>query len=259
VSGAAELVRYELADDIVHVTLNRPERLNAVIPALVTQLVSALRRAIDDGPAVAVLQGAGTSFCSGFDLRYERGERTEQEHRRQIDAVQDVTRLIRRADFPVVSAVQGFALGNGCEFALAADLVVAEQDATFGFPEVGWGLSVTGGVSQLLVQALGLHRAKEMLLVGERFGAEQAQAWGLVNRVVPTGKLDAYVRELTAELAGRPREAVARAKRALDLVAAGPLEASLVVEVEHALLSGKSTETARTITGFTTESGGGPG
>jgi len=258
VSAAVELVRYELVDDVAQVTLNRPERLNAVIPDLVTQLVSTLRRAIADGPAVAVLRGAGTSFCSGFDLRFQRGERTEQEHRRQIDAVQDVTRLIRRADFPVVSAVQGFALGNGCEFALAADLVVAEQDATFGFPEVSWGLSVTGGVSQLLVQALGVHRAKELLLVGERFGAVQAQAWGLVNRVVPTGTLEASVGELTKALSGRPREAMGRAKRALDLVAAGPLEAAFVVEVEHALLAGRSSETAHTITGFT-ESGGGPG
>lgn len=255
-STAAELVRYEIADDIAEVTLNRPERLNAVIPALVAQLVSALRRAIEDGPAVVVLRGAGSSFCSGFDLRYERGERTEQEHRRQIDAVQDVTRLIRRADFPVISAVQGFALGNGCEFALAADLVVAEQDATFGFPEVGWGLSVTGGVSQLLVQAVGIHRAKELLLVGERFGAAQAHTWGLVNRLVPTGTLDPRVRELAGELAGRPRAAVARAKRALDLAAAGPLEAAFAVEVEHALLAGQSTQTARSINGFDPTGGG---
>ena len=255
-STKAELVRYELSDGVAELTLNRPERLNAVIPQLVTQLVAALRRAIEDGPAVALLRGAGRSFCSGFDLRHDRGQRTEQEHRRQIEAVQDVTRLIRRADFPVISAVQGFALGNGCEFALAADLVVAERTATFGFPEVEWGLSVTGGVSQLLVQAVGLHRAKQLLFLGGRFDAEQAHEWGLVNRLAEPGTVDSCARQVARELCSRPRAALGRAKRALDLVGAGPLNAAFTIEIEHALLAGTSDETARSITEFGRSRGG---
>lgn len=246
----AQFVRYQCSDGIAVITLDRPESLNAVVPALVDQLGSALRRAICDGPTVAVLRGEGRAFCAGFDLKYERGERSELDHRRQIEAVQDVTRLVRRAEFPVLSAVQGYALGNGCEFALAADLVVAAEDAMFGFPEVEWGLSVTGGVSQLLAESLGPHRAKELLMLGEHFTAEQAHDWGLVCRVVPPADLDKQVRTLVRELASRPAAALVRAKRAVDLAGAGPMEAALAVETEHALLAGRSTESARAITGF---------
>ncbi len=249
-ADTAAVVRYRMSEDIAEITLNRPRSLNAVIPELVHQLVGALRRAISDGPAVAVLRGEGRAFCAGFDLKHERGERTELEHRRQIEAVQDVTRLIRRAEFPVISAVQGYALGNGCEFALAADLVVAAEGATFGFPEVEWGLSVTGGISQLLAQSIGSHRAKDLLMFGEHFSAEQARGWGLVRCVVPPADLDDSVRAMARELAGRPRAALVRAKRAVDLAASGPLEAALAIETEHALLAGGSAETARAITGF---------
>lgn len=249
-ADAATLVQYRLSEGIAEITLDRPRRLNAVIPALVHQLVDALRRAISDSPAVTVLRGEGRAFCAGFDLKHDRGERTELEHRRQIEAVQDVTRLMRRAECPVISAVQGYALGNGCEFALAADIVVAAEGAKFGFPEVEWGLSVTGGISQLLAQSIGSHRAKDLLMFGEHFSAEQAERWGLVRRVVPSADLDACVRTMARELAGRPRAALVRAKRAVDLVSSGPLEAALAIETEHALLSGGSAEATRAITGF---------
>ena len=102
--------------------------------------------------------------------------------------IQEVTRLTRRFPGPVVAAVHGYALGAGCEFALACDVVVATEDAQFGFPEVGVGLSVTGGISRLLPMLVGWAKAKELLLLGDRVtGAEAAQI-GLVARAVPAGR-----------------------------------------------------------------------
>ncbi|MFD9813356.1 enoyl-CoA hydratase/isomerase family protein [Streptomyces sp. NPDC059080] len=103
--------------------------------------------------------------------------------RARLDRIQDVTRLIRDAPFPVVAAVHGYALGAGCEFALSCDLVVAAEGTRFGFPEVGVGLSVTGGVSRLLTGAVGPIKAKELILLGEHFDAQEARRLGLVTRV----------------------------------------------------------------------------
>ena len=118
---------------------------------------------------------------------------------------------------PVIAAVHGYALGAGCEFALGCDLVVADETAQFGFPEVGVGLSVTGGISSLLPRAIGPARAKELLVLGERFGAGRAAELGLVNRVVPTGQHVDTALELTDEVVlvtGEPEPAAGSATRA---------------------------------------------
>ena len=177
-------VEYEVDGGVAWVFLNRPHHLNAVIPQLVEELCEALVRSSKDEVGAAVIAGRGRAFCAGFDLKYDRGARSELAHRRQIDRVQDVTRLIRQAPFPVITAVHGYALGNGCEFALAGDLVIATEDAMFGFPEVSYGLSVTGGITELLVRAVGQYRAKELLFFSEQFASGRAKDWGLVNRVV---------------------------------------------------------------------------
>jgi enoyl-CoA hydratase/carnithine racemase len=241
------LVDYELQGRCAWIHLNRPHQLNAVVPELVEDLSSSLERAIADDVAVAVLAGRGTAFCAGFDLKADRSSRTPTEHLEQLDRIQDVTRLVRRAPFPIVSAVHGYALGNGCEFALAADLVVASEDAMFGFPEVSWGLGVTGGVTALLPLVVGLHRAKALVMLGERFSASDAAAMGLVHRVVPHGQhLDAAA-ELADTLARQPPQALARAKHALDASYSAALDAAYQLEIDHALTAGKLAETAQAI------------
>src|SRR5258708_36717881 len=99
---------------------------------------------------------------------------SEAEDRRRIHRIQDVTRPVRQAPFPVIAAVHGHALGAGCEFALCCDLIVASMDATFGFPEVGVGLGVTGGISRLLPLTGGMPKAKELVPLGPRSTATQA-------------------------------------------------------------------------------------
>jgi 2-(1,2-epoxy-1,2-dihydrophenyl)acetyl-CoA isomerase len=230
-------VDYELSESVARVYLNRPHRLNAVVPELTAGLVAALARAGEDGARVVVLAGRGRAFCSGYDLKEELPPETVLTTRLRVEQIQDVTRAIRRFPGPVIAAVHGYALGAGCEFALGCDLVVAAEDAQFGFPEVSVGLSVTGGISRLLPLLVGPVRAKELLLLGERFGAARALELGLVNQVAVTGQHEQAAGVLAARLRDQPRLALALAKQALDRGADCALEEAMAAEVDFAALT----------------------
>jgi enoyl-CoA hydratase/carnithine racemase len=231
------VVDYELAESVARIHLNRPHRLNAVVPELTDGLVSALDRAGQDGARVIILAGRGRAFCSGHDLKEELPPESMLTTRLRVDRIQDVTRAIRRFPGPVIAAVHGYALGAGCEFALGCDLVVAADDAQFGFPEVSVGLSVTGGISRLLPLLVGPVRAKELLLLGERFGAARAAQLGLVNRVAPAGQHEQVAGELGARLRDKPALALALAKQALDRGADSALEEAMATETDFAALT----------------------
>jgi 2-(1,2-epoxy-1,2-dihydrophenyl)acetyl-CoA isomerase len=231
------VVDYELDQSIARVYLNRPHRLNAVVPELTAGLIAALQRAGDEDARVVMLAGRGRAFCSGFDLKEPLVRESLLATRRRVDGIQEVTRAIRRFPGPVMAAVHGYALGAGCEFALGCDLVVAGQDAWFGFPEVSVGLSVTGGISRLLPLLVGPMRAKELLLLGERFDAAAAHELGLVNRVAPPGEHERVALELAARLAAQPPLALALAKQALDRGVDCALEEAMAAETDFAALT----------------------
>jgi enoyl-CoA hydratase/carnithine racemase len=231
------VVDYELDQSIARIYLNRPHRLNAVVPELTEGLVAALGQAEEDGARVVVLAGRGRAFCSGHDLKEPIPPETALATRRRVEVIQDVTRAIRRFSGPVVAAVHGYALGAGCEFALGCDLVVAGQDAWFGFPEVSVGLSVTGGISRLLPLLVGPMRAKELVLLGERFDAAAAREMGLVNRVVPAGEHEVAAAELAARLRDLPPLALTLAKQVLDRGADSALEEAMATETDFAALT----------------------
>jgi 2-(1,2-epoxy-1,2-dihydrophenyl)acetyl-CoA isomerase len=241
------VVLYEPSNGIATITLNRPERLNAVVPELVDQLCEALQRATSERVGAAVLIGAGRAFCAGHDLKEPDGGVSEKGRRARLDRMQEVTQLVREAPFPVIAGVHGYALGAGCEFALCCDLVVAARSAVFGFPEVSVGLGITGGVSHVLPLAVGLAKAKELVLVGDHFGATSAAQLGLVNYLVDDGQLGSCVRALAERLRDRPRLALTLAKKALDQGAASGIEAAYEVEVGNALVL-HGTEDARRAT-----------
>jgi len=230
-------VDYELSESVARVYLNRPHRLNAVVPELTAGLVGALARAGQDKARVVILAGRGRAFCSGHDLKEELPPETVLATRLRVEQIQDVTRAIRRFPGPVVAAVHGYALGAGCEFALGCDLVVASEDAQFGFPEVSVGLSVTGGISRLLPLLVGPVRAKELLLLGERFGATRALQLGLVNQVAVAGQHEQAAAVIAARLRDQPRLALALAKQALDRGADSALEEAMAAEVDFAALT----------------------
>jgi len=235
--GPDVVVEYELADAVARIYLNRPHRLNAVVPELAAGLAESIARAGRDGARVIVLAGRGRAFCSGHDLKQEVPPETVLATRRRVEQIQEVTRAIRRFPGPVIAAVHGYALGAGCEFALGCDLVVAAGDAQFGFPEVSVGLSVTGGISRLLPLLVGPVRAKEMLLLGDRFGADRALELGLVNRVAAAGQHEQAAAELAARLRDQSPLALALAKQALDRGAECALEEAMAAEVDFAALT----------------------
>jgi enoyl-CoA hydratase/carnithine racemase len=136
-----------------------------------------------------------------------------------------------------VAAVHGYALGAGCEFALGCDLVVAAQDAEFGFPEVSVGLSVTGGISRLLPLLVGPVRAKELLMLGDRFGAPRALELGLVNWIAPSGQHEILAAGIAVRLRDQPALALALAKQALDRGAECALEEAMAAETDFAALT----------------------
>jgi 2-(1,2-epoxy-1,2-dihydrophenyl)acetyl-CoA isomerase len=189
-----------------------------------------------------VLAGRGRAFCAGHDLKEPVPQETPLETRLRLQRLQEVTRRIRSFPGYVVAAVHGYALGAGCEFALACDLVVMDESAQLGFPEVGVGLSVTGGISRLLPAAVGPAVAKELLVLGERIPAERALQLGLANRVVAAGTHEDAALDLARRVAERPPLAAAIAKRVIDLGTESTLEEAMATEVDQALLTSLSGE-----------------
>lgn len=239
---ATDVVQYSLSGQVALVHLNRPERLNAVTVALTEQLGAALARAAAEGARVVVLAGRGRAFCAGHDLKEPEPVETPVQTRLRLEAIQEITRLIRRFPGPVIAAVHGYALGAGCEFALGCDVVVATEDAQLGFPEVGVGLSVTGGISRLLPVLVGWAKAKELLLLGERVTGTEAARIGLVARAVPPGEHESAALELAQRLVQRPPLALSLAKQVLDHGLDATLEEAMVREVDHAILTSLSGE-----------------
>ncbi|MEU4889901.1 MULTISPECIES: enoyl-CoA hydratase/isomerase family protein [Streptomyces] len=225
-------VRYERNGPVAVVELHRPHRLNAVTDEVSRELVGALRRAVAEGARAVVLTGAGRAFCSGHDLKEPAPAEDPLAARERLERLQDVTRTIKRSPVPVIAAVHGWAVGAGCEWALACDLVVAAEYTRFMFPEAGVGLTVTNGVSQLLAAVLGPQRAKYLLMTGSGFTAEEARGWGLVNEVVPDGEHRRYALELAGRLLDKPPLALALAKETLDRGLGAGLEETLAMEVD---------------------------
>lgn len=155
-SGAVVLA---VQADVATLYLNRPERLNAVNDQLVEGLLAALAEVEAEQCGAAIIAGRGRAFCAGHDLKAPRGD--DAGLFRRLEHLQEVTRRIRRLPIPMIAAVHGHAVGAGAEFALGCDLVIAAEDTRFRFPEVGIGLSATGGLTKLLPLLVGPVKAKD--------------------------------------------------------------------------------------------------
>lgn len=221
--------------DIAMIHLNRPERLNAVNDQLVEGLLDALAEVEAGRFGAAILAGHGRAFCAGHDLKEPRGD--DAGLLRRLEHLQEVTRRIRGLPVPVIAAVHEHAIGAGAEFALGCDLVLAAEGTRFRFPEVGIGLSVTGGLTKLLPLFVGPVKAKELVLLGEPIDAHEALRLGLVNRVVPGQRLMETALEWARHVASQPRLSTALAKAALDVGIESAFEASLNLELSHAIIT----------------------
>jgi len=207
-------VLVERVDATAVVSLNRPERLNAIGGGLLEDLHAALAEAASDGDVRAiVLRGEGRAFCAGDDLReFEAQARDPEAH---VAAIQQITRDLMLSDKIVIGAAHGYAVGGGFEWLLNCDLVVAADDLVAFFPELGIGQFVTGAVTHLLPLAVGYQRAMELLVLGERQTAAHLHALGLVNWVVPLDELRTRALDVAAQVAERSAFSTVQLKRLL--------------------------------------------
>ena len=200
-------------------TLNRPTKLNAMNAELVDTLIGVVRAAdLDDAVAVVILTGAGRAFSAGADI--SRGT-TEPSPRQVIARARRMGALFRalsESTKPVVAAVHGYALGGGCSLVMSCDLVVAADNAVFGYPELKAGLAATA-VAPALVQQIGRKAAFELLTLCENVNAERALALGMINRVVPRDDLLSEARRMSEQLAGWNHDALWMTKRTIQRAA----------------------------------------
>ncbi len=211
-------------------TLNRPQVKNALSSAMRRQLREALRTlAGDAGAHVLVITGAGDAFCAGLDLK-ELGASGLAPEASGPDAGEPLDRLIARFPGPVIGAINGPAITGGFELALACDVLIACENARFADTHARVGVMPGWGLSQRLPRTIGPYRAKELSLTGNFLSARQADAWGLVNRVVPAGESLAHARALALDMLGAIPEMLLAYKRLIDDGYAEPFGEALVME-----------------------------
>lgn len=217
-ADAYERILVEHADGIATITLNRPDKRNALDSRTVTELKRALRECDASKPVrVIVLRGSGPDFCAGADLaELERIAQTADPlvNVADADGLGELFILMRQVGQPIIAAVHGNAIAGGAGLATACDLIVASESSQFGYPEVHLGF-VPAMVTALLRRAIGEKRIFELITLGERFGAQQAKEWGLVARVFGDASFAANSRAFAMELAGRSDSALRLCKRLL--------------------------------------------
>ncbi|MGH2886077.1 MAG: enoyl-CoA hydratase/isomerase family protein [Solirubrobacteraceae bacterium] len=168
---------------VLRLTLNRPDRLNAVSEEMYAGLLDGLADADADAEVrCVVVSGAGRAFCVGADLKeHGAGRRDESSRERYVQLGQDVCARIQTIGKPVIAAVHGYAVGAGAEIAVAADFLLVAHDARLRFPEISIGTFIGGGVSHRLPRIVGLRRATALLMSGDWFTGAEAETWGLAN------------------------------------------------------------------------------
>lgn len=249
---AGTVLTEDAGDGVRVVTLNRPQRLNAITGELLEDLIAALQAADRDSAIHAVvLTGAGRTFCAGDDLKEFGSQATDEASTRAyIERIQDVTRAMLLGDTPVVGAVRGWAVGGGLEWVINCDFAIAAEGTRFFFPEISLGVFVTGGVTELLPRLVGLQRARELIMLGERFDAGQAREWGLLSKVVPDTELMPEALALARRIAALPTGPVRDLRRILARRSGGGLEAAMAAETEATVRGFLDPETARRVAAF---------
>ena len=223
-----ELLLVDIVDGVATITLNRPEVMNAINLALREEVIAiAAELDADKDVRAVVLTGAGDkSFCVGADLKERQQKSTEEMYHfrryvnpRWVSAIANITK-------PTIAAINGYCLAGGVELVLQCDLAIAAENAVFGIPEVSLGFLPGAGACQRLPRAIGVSKAKELILTGRRFGAAEAERIGLVTRIVPQAQVLQECQALARSIAANPTMSVIQAKIAVNasqetLLAAG--------------------------------------
>ncbi len=243
----SESVRTAVRDGVAVLTLNRPEALNALSPEMARSLRQALEAvAADPGVRCVVLRGEGGHFMAGGDVLFFRRQveaRGPGEPAVSPDVFRDahgIIRTLRGMGQPVIASVRGAAAGYGVSLVAACDLALAAEDSVFTLAYCHIGATPDGGATYFLPRTMGLKRTMEMMLLGGRYGAREALAMGLVNRVVPPEDLDRETALLATRLASGPAGAYARGKALVNASLGSTLDEQLAAE-EEAFIQGSAT------------------
>ena len=231
---ANQPVLYEARNAVARITLNRPEKRNALNDELISELKTALRRADqDESLRCMVIDGAGPDFCSGADLSalQKISGASVAENLEDARSLMELFVLIREVHLPVIAAVRGRALAGGCGLALACDIVLADRSARFGFPEVKIGF-VPAMVMAILRRSVSEKKAFELITTGEDISADEARALGLINQVFDAEKFDSEVEIFSQRFGKLSRSAVGLSKRLFYRTDAVAFEEALAAGVD---------------------------
>jgi 2-(1,2-epoxy-1,2-dihydrophenyl)acetyl-CoA isomerase len=250
-----ETIQLEMHGSICVLTLNRPDRLNALTVQVATDFQAAVREALEHGARVIVLTGAGRAFCAGGDLR-EMQEIASREGR--LDAffdeplrkLNEAILLIRQTPVPFIAAVNGVASGGGCNLALACDLVIAAESAKFNQAFIKIGLSPDCGGTFILPRLVGWKRAAELLFTGDMVTAQRAAELGMINSVTADAELMGQAMSLAEKLAQAPTAAIGQAKKLLEASAANDYGGQLDLERKAQIESGKTKDFVEGVSAF---------
>lgn len=224
-------VRYELVDHICTLTIDRERALNALNRQVLDDLAAALDQVQADSPRCLIVTGAGSrAFVAGGDVR-EMSTMSRREAAAFSEFGNRVFRTLERLPIPSIAAVNGYALGGGCELAMSCDIRIATTNAVFGQPEVGLGITPGFGGTQRLARLIGIGQAKELLFSTRRIDAIKAREIGLVNEVLEPDALMPAVKRLAEEIAAQAPIAVRATKEALSLGLQTDLDTALAIEV----------------------------
>ncbi|NMA92539.1 MAG: crotonase [Firmicutes bacterium] len=223
----------EKEEGIAKITFNRPEALNALNDPARAEFRRAMADVIaDEEIKVIILTGSGRAFIAGSDIKELKETTPLNAHK-----ILRLGEIIENCPKPVIAAVNGLALGGGCEIAMACDLIIASEKAKLGQPEINLGIIPGGGATQRLPHLVGLLKAKELILTGDIIDAVEAERIGLVNRVVPAGELEEAVEILAKKIARKSTAALQIAKAAINRGLRTGLDSGLAYEREMYSLS----------------------
>ncbi|BAJ50004.1 enoyl-CoA hydratase [Candidatus Caldarchaeum subterraneum] len=230
-TGYTEIL-VERKPPVTKIILNRPHRLNTITPRMIEELMDALLKAWSDSETrVVVLRGAGErAFSAGADITAFTEIKTRQDAEKFLRAFQELMNIMESMPKAVIAAIDGYALGGGCELIQGCDIRIATDRSEFGQPEINLGLIPGAGGTQRLPRLIGVAKALELTLLGNRISAEEAYRIGLVNKVVKPENLEQEVQSLAEKLASQPPLAVRAAKQLIYMTREAPLSRGLAME-----------------------------
>lgn len=244
-----ETIRFDLTNRVATITIDREARMNALTPQVFTDMTAAIDRAIGDRAQAIVLTGAGKAFCSGADLIAGAGSSLKPDLGETIDASYNpFTRKLAALDIPVVTAINGPAVGAGVGLALLGDISVMAREAYLLLSFVNIGLVPDAGATWLVAQSVGRARALEMALLGDRMGADEALTKGLVTRVADDALTEAQA--IAARLAAGPAVALGLIRRQVASALTLPLDDTLRLERDNQSRAGFTRDFAEAVKAF---------